>query len=105
MLANYSTRPGSFLRAFGRATHFMFEQRDQAKSILRKYAKIDDPGMDAVSMKEAAEVQKSFILGAGAPAQELGKMTMERWGTLVNQLYDLKLIKTKPVADKLFQNF
>jgi NitT/TauT family transport system substrate-binding protein len=61
--------------------------------------------MDAVSMKEAAEVQKSFILGAGAPAQELGKMTMERWGTLVNQLYDLKLIKTKPVADKLFQNF
>src|SRR6478672_8721362 len=57
--------------------------------------------MDAVSMKEAAEVQKSFILGAGAPAQELGKMTMERWSTLVNQLYDLKLIKTKPVAHKL----
>lgn len=64
-----------------------------------------NPAMDAVSMKEAAEVQKSFILGAGAPVQELGKMTVERWGTLVNQLYDLKLIKTKPVADKLFQNF
>jgi NitT/TauT family transport system substrate-binding protein len=64
-----------------------------------------NPAMDAVSMKEAAEVQKSFILGAGAPAQELGKMTMERWGTLVNQLYDLKLIKTKPAADKLFENF
>lgn len=64
-----------------------------------------NPAMDAVSMKEAAEVQKSFILGAGAPAQELGKMTMERWGTLVNQLYDLKLVKTKPAADKLFENF
>ena len=64
-----------------------------------------NPAMDAVSMKEAAEVQKSFILGAGAPAQELGKMTIERWGTLVKQLYDLKLIKTKPAADKLFQNF
>ncbi|HLN87550.1 MAG TPA: ABC transporter substrate-binding protein [Candidatus Limnocylindrales bacterium] len=64
-----------------------------------------NPAMDALSMKEAAEVQKSFILGAGAPAQELGKMTVERWGTLVNQLYDLKLIKTKPAADKLFENF
>jgi len=34
----------------------------------------------------------------------LGKMTVERWRTLVNQLYDLKLIKTKPAAEKLFQN-
>jgi NitT/TauT family transport system substrate-binding protein len=61
--------------------------------------------MDAVSMKEAAEVQKPFILDSGSPAQQLGKMTIERWRTLVNQLYDLKLIKTKPVAEKLFQNF
>jgi len=46
-----------------------------------------------------------FILDTGAPTQELGKMTMERWRTLVNQLYDLKLIKNKPAAEKLFQNF
>ena len=64
-----------------------------------------NPAMDAVSMKEAAEVQKPFILGAGAPAQELGKMTTERWKTLVKQLYDLKLIKAEPAAEKLFQNF
>jgi len=64
-----------------------------------------NPAMDAVSMKEAAEVQKLFIIDAGAPTQELGKMTMERWRTLVNQLYDLKLIKNKPAAEKLFQNF
>jgi NitT/TauT family transport system substrate-binding protein len=64
-----------------------------------------NPAMDVLSMKEAAEVQTPFILGEGTPAQELGKMTMERWSTLVNQLYDLKLIKTKPVAHKLFQNF
>jgi len=30
---------------------------------------------------------------------------MERWSTLINQLYDLKLIKTKPAAEKLFQRF
>ena len=64
-----------------------------------------NPAMDAVSMKEAAEVQKPFILSAGVATQELGKMTMERWATLINQLYDLKLIKTKPAAEKLFQNF
>jgi len=29
----------------------------------------------------------------------------DRWTTLVNQLYDIKLIKTKPAAEKLFQNF
>lgn len=33
-----------FLRAFGRATHFMFQQRDESKKILSKYAKINDPG-------------------------------------------------------------
>ena len=64
-----------------------------------------NPAMDAETMKEAAEVQKSFIIAANAPAQELGKMTVDRWTTLVSQLYDLKLIKTKPAAEKLFQNF
>jgi ABC-type nitrate/sulfonate/bicarbonate transport system substrate-binding protein len=35
----------TFPRAFGRATHFMFQQPDAAKEILTKYAKIDDPAM------------------------------------------------------------
>ena len=33
----------AFLRAFGRATHFMFQRGDEAKKILAKYVKIDDP--------------------------------------------------------------
>jgi len=64
-----------------------------------------NPAMDAETMREAAEVQKPFIIAANAPAQELGKMTVDRWTTLVKQLYDIKLIKTKPAAEKLFQNF
>ena len=64
-----------------------------------------NPAMDGDTMKEAAEVQKPFILGADAPANELGKMTIERWRKLVDQLYDIKLIKTKPAADKLFRIF
>jgi NitT/TauT family transport system substrate-binding protein len=64
-----------------------------------------NPAMDTDTMKEAAQVQKPFIITANAPAQELGKMMRDRWTTLVNQLYDIKLIKTKPAAEKLFQNF
>jgi hypothetical protein len=41
----------AFLRAFGRATHFMFQQGDETKKILTKYAKIDDPGMLEGSLK------------------------------------------------------
>ena len=64
-----------------------------------------NPAMDGDTMKEAAEVQKPFILAAGASPQELGKMTIERWKTLTDQLSDVKLIKSKPAADKLFRIF
>lgn len=64
-----------------------------------------NPAMDGDTMKEAAEVQKPFILAAGASSQELGKMTVERWKTLTDQLSDIKLIKTKPAAEKLFRVF
>jgi len=64
-----------------------------------------NPAMDGDTMKEAAEVQKPFILASGASPQELGKMSVERWTELVDQLYGIKLIKTKPAADKLFRIF
>ncbi|HMF50716.1 MAG TPA: hypothetical protein VK603_18830, partial [Candidatus Saccharimonadales bacterium] len=52
----------SFLRAFGRATHFMFEQPDGAKKILTKYAKIDDPGMLEGSLKYAHDFTEKIPL-------------------------------------------
>jgi NitT/TauT family transport system substrate-binding protein len=64
-----------------------------------------NPAMDGDTMREAAEVQKPFILAAGASSQELGKMSIERWKALADQLSDIKLIKTKPAADKLFRIF
>ena len=64
-----------------------------------------NPAIDALTMKEAADVQKPYILAANAANAELGKMSSERWKTLVDQLFELKLIKSKPAADKLFQNF
>jgi NitT/TauT family transport system substrate-binding protein len=64
-----------------------------------------NPAMDGATMKEAADVQKPYILTANAPNSELGKMTGERWTSLVDQMADLKLIKKKPAFDKLFHNF
>ena len=48
----------AFLRAFGRATHSMFQQREEAKRILTKYAKIDDPGMLDGSLKYAHDLPR-----------------------------------------------
>ena len=64
-----------------------------------------NPAMDSETMKASAEVQKPFILAANTPTKELGRMSAERWTELVNQLFDLKLIKTKPAVEKLYQNF
>jgi len=64
-----------------------------------------NPAIDADTMKEAAEIQKPFIVSTGAPAGDLGKMAADRWTALTNQLQEIKLIKAKPAADRLFQNF
>ena len=64
-----------------------------------------NPAMDSETMKESAAVQMPFILAANTPNKELGKMSSERWTTLVDQLFAMKLIKKKPAVDKLFQNF
>ncbi len=52
----------AFLRAFGRATDFMFRQRDDAKKILTKYAKIEDHGMLEGSLKYAHDFTEKIPL-------------------------------------------
>ena len=52
----------AFLRAFGRATHAMFQQRDEAKRILSKYTKVEDPGMLEGSLKYAHDFTEKVPL-------------------------------------------
>ena len=52
----------AFLRAFGRATHAMFQQRDEAKRILSKYTKVEDPGMLEGSLKYAQDFTEKVPL-------------------------------------------
>lgn len=57
--------------------------------------------MDMETFQKSAAAQVALIQVPGVP---VGKMTTERWQTLVNQLSDLKLIKNKPQSPDLFQD-
>jgi NitT/TauT family transport system substrate-binding protein len=94
-----------------RARDFIDAVRDGWREYLRVPEKANalmvklNPAIDADTMKAADDVQKPFIVPAGAQAGDLGKMTADRWTALTNQLQEIKLIKSKPAADRLFQNF
>ena len=94
-----------------RARDFIDAVRDGWQEYLRAPERANalmvklNPAIDAETMKEAADVQKPFIVPTGASAGNLGKMTADRWTALTNQLQEIKLIKSKPAAARLFQNF
>lgn len=56
--------------------------------------------LDLETFNKGAKIQEPLIAVQGT---EIGSMTTARWETLVNQLYDLKLIKTKPKAADLMK--
>ncbi len=57
--------------------------------------------MDLETFQKSAKAQESLIQIKGTA---VGSMTAERWQTLSQQLFDLKLIKSKAPAPELFQN-
>lgn len=61
-----------------------------------------NPAMDAADFAKSAEVQKSYILPAKGGS--LGAMTLERWTQLQDQLFDLKILKTKQNLSEVFLN-
>lgn len=63
-----------------------------------------NPSMDLETMNESALAQKPLIETADTLKAGLGAMSLERWTTLVDQLIELKLLKTKPSAQDLFLN-
>ncbi|WP_413581525.1 ABC transporter substrate-binding protein [Bdellovibrio sp. HCB288] len=56
--------------------------------------------LDLATFNEGAQIQKPLIEAKG---QELGKMSIERWETLIKQLKELKQIKSSPNAQDLFR--
>ncbi|WP_413567973.1 ABC transporter substrate-binding protein [Bdellovibrio sp. HCB117] len=56
---------------------------------------------DLETFNKAADVQKPLI----ETKETLGSMSSTRWSTLVQQLKELKLIKTSPKAEDLYMNY
>ena len=58
--------------------------------------------MDLQTFQKSAAAQLPLIQVKGA---QVGSMTKQRWQTLADQLFELKLIKNKIKADDLFKSF
>jgi len=57
----------AFLRAYGRAVHFMHTRKEETKAIFARYAKVTDPGMLEGSLKYAHDfVEKIPLVKPGA---------------------------------------
>lgn len=64
-----------------------------------------NPAMDFKTMQESALAQKALIETAEAKSAGLGVMTFARWQVLIDQLADIKLIKSKPDPAQMFKSF
>jgi NitT/TauT family transport system substrate-binding protein len=56
-----------------------------------------NPSMELSLMQASSQAQKSLI-----QTKKIGEMSLPRWQELVEQMFDLKIIKAKPVASDLF---
>lgn len=52
-LREHRSRVKAFLRAYGRAVHFMHTKKDETKAIIARYTKVTDPGMLEGSLQYA----------------------------------------------------
>lgn len=62
-----------------------------------------NPSMDMATLDASAKAQESLIAGQQS-AEDVGRMSFERWQQLTDQLQDLKIISSKPDASRMFIN-
>ncbi len=70
---------------------------DAANDQMRKL----NPSMDAETFKKSAQIQIPYIQTEN---YRVGEMKKDRWEQLLQQLLDLKVLKTKQNIDGVFQN-
>ncbi len=61
-----------------------------------------NPANSLEDLNDSAQAQKPLIETDFTQKSGLGRMSSERWQTLVDQLFDLKIIKAKPPVSELF---
>jgi len=87
----------AFLRAYGRSVHFMHTRKEEAKKVLSRYARIDDPGMLEGSMKYAYDFIEKIPAVKGPAFQntldEVGKRNPKAAQAKPEQFYDNSLVQ------------
>ena len=87
----------AFLRAYGRAVHFMHTRKNETKAILARYTKINDPGMLEGSLQYAYDfVEKVPLVKSQAfqvTLEESGKKNPKAKQAKAEQFYDNSLVQ------------
>jgi ABC-type nitrate/sulfonate/bicarbonate transport system substrate-binding protein len=87
----------AFLRAYGRAVHFMHTRKEETKAIFARYAKVTDPGMLEGSLQYAYDFVEKIPLVKQAAFQvtldEIGKKNPKAKQAKPEQFYDNGLVQ------------
>jgi NitT/TauT family transport system substrate-binding protein len=87
----------AFLRAYGRAVHFMHTRKNETKAILARYTKITDPGMLEGSLQYAYDfVEKVPLVKSQAfqvTLEETGRKNPKAKQAKAEQFYDNTLVQ------------
>jgi ABC-type nitrate/sulfonate/bicarbonate transport system substrate-binding protein len=87
----------AFVRAYGRAVHFMHTRKEESKSIVSRYTKVKDPGMLEGTMQYAYEFVEKIPLVKREAIQvtldESGKKNPRAKQAKPEQFYDNSLVQ------------
>ncbi|WP_338448555.1 ABC transporter substrate-binding protein [Niallia oryzisoli] len=88
----------AFTKAFVEGWNMYKDSYEDINKVIQQ----DNPDIELESLKFEAESQADFVYGMDAAEHGVGYMTEERWSTLIQQLYDLGLVKEKFAAKEIF---
>lgn len=88
----------AFTKAFVEGWDMYKESYEEVNKVIQQ----DNPDIELESLKFEAESQADFVYGMDAAERGVGYMTEERWETLIQQLYDLGLVKEKFAAKEIY---
>lgn len=90
------------VKAFTTAFVEGWNQYKDSSEEINKIIQKDNPDIELESLKFEADSQADFVYGMDAAQNGVGYMTEERWATLIQQLFDLGLVKEKFAAKEIF---
>ncbi|MDI3257014.1 MAG: ABC transporter substrate-binding protein [Kyrpidia sp.] len=100
MIKDNPDRVKAFVQASLKGWSYYKDHPDE----INPYIKEKNPDLPLDVIKFGAEAEKELIFGGDAATHGVGYMTKERWSTLIQQLSDIGVLKTKEEADNVFTN-